>query len=185
MHTSPTPLPGVLLIDPNAYGDHRGFFLETFQQPRYREAGIDVPFVQDSHSRSVRGVLRGMHFQTRRPQGKLVYVVRGAVFDVVVDVRQGAETFGRWYGVTLSDENHRQLYVPPGFAHGFLVLTDLADVYYKATDYYDPEGEGGIPWDDPDVGVAWPMRDPLLSKKDRRHPRLRDHSPEMLPQLGK
>jgi len=184
MKTFGTPLPGVVLIEPAAYGDVRGFFLEAFQDRRYVQAQITDPFVQDSHSRSRRGVLRGMHFQTYRPQGKLVYVVRGEIFDAVVDVRPGSPTFGQWHGVTLSDENHHQIYVPPGFAHGFQVLSDLADVYYKVTDYYDPDGEGGIPWNDPDVAVAWPLDEPCLSGKDLEHPRLRDHTRDMLPRIG-
>jgi dTDP-4-dehydrorhamnose 3,5-epimerase len=168
-----TQLLGVRIIEPRLHGDSRGFFVETFQAERYRlDAGIDLPFVQDNHSRSGRGVLRGMHSQRKRPQGKLVRVARGAVFDVAVDIDPRSPTFGKWVGVTLSDENCRQLWVPPGYAHGFVVLSDVADFEYKCTDYYDPSDEVGVMWNDPDVGIVWPLEDPLLSAKDQKLPSL-------------
>ena len=169
-----TQLPGVLIIEPRAFGDHRGFFLETFQGERYREHGIDLPFVQDNHSRSARGVLRGLHFQRTRPQGKLVSVSRGAVYDVAVDIDPQSATCGQFVGVELNDENHRQLWVPPGYAHGFCVISEVADFQYKCTDYYQPEDEGGLLWNDPDVGIPWPVAEPQLSAKDQLNPRLRD-----------
>ena len=169
-----TQLPGVLIIEPRAFGDHRGFFLETFQVERYREHGIDLPFVQDNHSRSARGVLRGLHFQRTRPQGKLVSVSRGAVYDVAVDIDPQSATCGQFVGVELNDENHRQLWVPPGYAHGFCVISEVADFQYKCTDYYQPEDEGGLLWNDPDVGIPWPVAEPQLSAKDQLNPRLRD-----------
>jgi len=166
-----TSLEGVVIIEPKVFGDERGFFLETFQADRYRDqAGIDLPFVQDNHSRSAKGVLRGLHFQKTKPQGKLVRVVRGEVFDVAVDIRRGSPTFGQWEGVILSEENKRQFWVPPGYAHGFVVLSDVADFEYKCTDYYDPSDEGSLAWNDPDVGITWPLdkldSDPQLSAKD-------------------
>lgn len=169
-----TQLPGVLIIEPKVFGDHRGFFLESFQVERYRQAGIDLPFVQDNHSRSQRGVLRGLHFQRSRPQGKLVSVSRGAVYDVAVDIDPKSPTCGEFVGVELNDENHRQLWVPPGYAHGFCVLSEVADYQYKCTDLYFPEDEGGLIWNDPDVNIPWPISDPQLSAKDMRHPMLRE-----------
>ena len=169
-----TALPGVLIIEPKVFGDHRGFFLETFQVERYREAGIALPFVQDNHSRSQRGVLRGLHFQRTRPQGKLVSVSRGAVYDVAVDIDPASATYGRFVGVELSDDNHRQLWIPPGYAHGFCVLSEVADFQYKCTDLYFPEDEGGLSWNDPDVGIPWPIAEPQLSAKDLKNPRLRE-----------
>ena len=168
-----TQLPGVRIIEPRVHGDSRGFFVETFQAERYRrEAGIELAFVQDNHSRSGRGVLRGMHSQRSRPQGKLVRVARGEVFDVAVDVDPRSATFGKWVGVTLSDENCRQFWVPPGYAHGFVVLSEIADFEYKCTDYYDPGDEIGVMWNDPDVGIDWPLQNPLLSAKDQKLPSL-------------
>ena len=175
-----TPLKGLLLIIPQAFGDARGFFLETYQARRHGEVGIDAAFVQDNHSRSSRGVLRGLHYQVNKPQGKLVMVTRGAVFDVAVDIRKDSQTFGRWYGVELSDANHMQLYVPPGFAHGFCVLSETADFLYKCTEYYAPEAERAIIWNDPDIGITWPIATPSLSTKDSIAPRLRDVLPENL-----
>lgn len=173
MNVIDTELPGVKIIEPRVHGDGRGFFVETFQAKRYAEAaGIDLPFVQDNHSRSRRGVLRGLHLQTRRPQGKLVRVARGEVFDVAADIDPKSPTFGRWVGVTLSDTNHRQLWVPAGYAHGFVVLSETADFEYKCTDYYDPEAETGARWDDPQLAIAWPIPDPILSEKDKRLPSL-------------
>ena len=172
-----TALPGVLIIEPKVFGDHRGFFLETFQVDRYREAGITLPFVQDNHSRSQRGVLRGLHFQKTRPQGKLVSVSRGAVYDVAVDIDPASATYGRFVGVELNDDNHRQMWVPPGYAHGFCVLSEVADFQYKCTDFYFPADEGGLLWNDPDVGIPWPITEPQLSAKDANNPRLRDLKP--------
>lgn len=177
MNVIETALPGVLIIEPKAFGDHRGFFLETFQVERYREAGITLPFVQDNHSRSQRGVLRGLHFQKTRPQGKLVSVSRGAVYDVAVDIDPASATYGQFVGVELNDDNHRQLWIPPGYAHGFCVLSEVADFQYKCTDFYFPADEGGLLWNDPDVGIPWPITEPQLSAKDVNNPRLRDLKP--------
>lgn len=174
-------LPGVLLLEPKVFGDARGFFLETWQAARYHEAGLPERFVQDNHSRSRRGVLRGLHYQLTQPQGKLVWVTRGAVFDVAVDIRRGSPTFGRWYGCVLDDVDHRQLYIPPGFAHGFCVLSEEADFFYKCTDYYHPPSERGIAWDDPDIGIEWPLREMSLSDKDQDNRRLAAQIPENLP----
>jgi dTDP-4-dehydrorhamnose 3,5-epimerase len=168
-----TQLPGVLIIEPKVFGDERGFFVETFQASRYSEAaGIDLPFVQDNHSRSRRGVLRGMHAQKQHPQGKLVRVSRGEVFDVAVDINPDSPHFGRWVGVTLSDVNGRQLWIPPGYAHGFAVISELADFEYKCTEYYHPQDETGLVWNDPDVGIEWPVAEPLISEKDVKLPTL-------------
>ena len=175
MKVSHSKLKGCVIIEPSVFGDDRGFFLETFQAVRYeQEAGIDLPFVQDNHSRSARGVLRGLHFQMTKPQGKLVRVVRGEVYDVAVDIRKGSATFGEWEGIILSEDNKRQLWVPPGFAHGFVVLSDFADFEYKCTDYYDPSDEGSILWNDPDLDIPWPIANPVLSTKDESAKRLVD-----------
>ena len=175
MKISHTKLKGCVIIEPRVFGDERGFFLETFQAARYKqEAGIDLPFVQDNHSRSARGVLRGLHFQKTKPQGKLVRVVRGEVYDVAVDIRKGSATFGEWEGVILSEDNKKQFWVPPGFAHGFVVLSDTADFEYKCTDYYDPSDEGSILWSDPDLNIPWPIANPVLSTKDESAKRLVD-----------
>ncbi len=170
MNVIDTPLQGVLVVEPDIFADERGFFLERFHDERYRSVGIDIPFVQDNFSRSAKGVLRGLHFQRQSPQAKLVEVVRGRVFDVVVDVRPGSSTFGQWHSVVLSDENRFQLWVPSGYAHGFCVLSEEADLLYKCTDYYDPTDEGGVAWNDPNLSIAWPVKEPLLSKKDARLP---------------
>jgi dTDP-4-dehydrorhamnose 3,5-epimerase len=163
-----TKIQGAVIIEPKVYGDHRGFFLETYRDQQYRDqAKIELPFVQDNHSRSSRGVLRGLHFQKTKPQGKLVRVVRGEVFDVGVDLRKDSPTFGNWIGVWLSEDNHRQLWLPPGLAHGFVVTSDSADFEYKCTDYYDPNDEGCLIWNDPDIGIDWPSESPLLSDKDK------------------
>jgi dTDP-4-dehydrorhamnose 3,5-epimerase len=168
-----TELPGVLLIEPDVYRDERGFFLETFQVKRYlAAAGIAAAFVQDNHSRSQRGVLRGLHFQTSRPQGKLVRVSRGEVFDVAADIDPKSPTFGRWVGARLTDHNHHQLWIPPGYAHGSLVLSEVADFAYKCTDYYDPAAESGVIWNDPDLAIDWPLATPTLSAKDKSLPTL-------------
>lgn len=167
MQVISTKVDGAVIIEPKVFGDERGFFLETFQAERYRElADIDLAFVQDNHSRSSKNVLRGLHFQKTKPQGKLVRVVRGEVFDVVVDIRKGSPTFGAWAGVILSEENKKQLWVPPGLAHGFVTLSDTADFEYKCTDYYDPSDEGCLIWNDPHIGIEWPIDDPHLSEKD-------------------
>jgi dTDP-4-dehydrorhamnose 3,5-epimerase len=184
MNVIETDILGVLIFEPKVFGDARGFFVETFRETAYREAGIHSPFVQDNQSRSRRGVLRGLHYQLVQPQGKLVRVARGKVFDVAVDVRIGSQTFGRWAGVVLDDESHRQFYVPPGFAHGFVVLSDEADFVYKCTNYYHPESETGIRWDDPEIGIEWPkevLDQVTLSDKDRALPLLRDQLSERLP----
>ncbi|MCC3719629.1 dTDP-4-dehydrorhamnose 3,5-epimerase [Rouxiella badensis] len=170
-----TKIADVKIIQPKVFGDARGFFLETFEQKRYQEMlNIDLNFVQDNHSRSSKGVLRGLHFQTKNPQGKLVRVVRGEVFDVAVDIRPDSPTFGQWEGVVLSEENKTQFWVPPGLAHGFVVLSDVADFEYKCTDYYNPENEGCLLWSDSDVGVEWPIESPLLSEKDKVGKTLRE-----------
>ena len=175
MKISHSKLNGCVIIEPRVFGDERGFFLETFQAVRYeQEAGIDLPFVQDNHSRSAWGVLRGLHFQKTKPQGKLVRVVRGEVYDVAVDIRKGSATFGEWEGVILSEDNKKQFWVPPGFAHGFVVLSDTADFEYKCTDYYDPSDEGSILWSDPDLDISWPIANPVLSTKDKNAKRLVD-----------
>ncbi|MDP3980297.1 MAG: dTDP-4-dehydrorhamnose 3,5-epimerase [Chlamydiota bacterium] len=176
-----TPLPGVLIIEPRVFTDQRGFFLETFQDQKYRDLGIAKSFVQDNHSHSSYGVLRGMHYQLRYPQGKLVYAVSGDIFDVVIDIRKGSESFGQWFGCTLSCENRRQLYVPEGYAHGFCVLSRQADVIYKCTELYHPEDEFGLIWSDPQVGVQWPIENPTLSEKDNRYPALNQIPDEQIP----
>ena len=173
MNVIETALAGVLIIEPKVFGDQRGFFLEGFQTERYRDAGITLPFVQDNHSRSQHGVLRGLHFQRTRPQGKLVSVSRGAVYDVAVDINPESPTCGQYVGVELNDENHRQFWVPPGYAHGFCVLSETADFHYKCTDLYYPEDEGGLIWNDPEVNIPWPVDAPKLSAKDQCNPTLR------------
>ncbi|NCF43220.1 MAG: dTDP-4-dehydrorhamnose 3,5-epimerase [Proteobacteria bacterium] len=172
MNVLETQLSGVLIIEPKVFGDDRGFFKETFQIERYREAGIELPFVQDNHSRSQRGVLRGLHLQKSRPQGKLVSCSLGAVFDVAVDVDPTSSTFGVYVGVELSGDNHRQLWIPPGYAHGFCVLSETADFQYKCTDLYFPEDEGGLIWNDPEVDIDWPIKSPAVSEKDLLLPNL-------------
>ena len=175
MKISHSKLKGCVIIEPHVFGDERGFFLETFQAVRYEQvAGIDLPFVQDNHSRSAKGVLRGLHFQKTKPQGKLVRVVRGEVYDVAVDIRKGSATFGEWEGVILSEDNKKQFWVPPGFAHGFVVVSAAADFEYKCTDYYDPSDEDSILWSDPDLDIPWPIANPVLSTKDESAKRLVD-----------
>lgn len=166
---------GVKIIKPKVFGDERGFFLETYSQRKYDEIlGTEVNFVQDNHSRSQKGVLRGLHFQKNNPQGKLVRVVRGAVFDVAVDIRKDSPTYGQWEGIELSEENKVQFWIPPGLAHGFIVLSDIADFEYKCTNYYDPTSEECLIWNDPDIGITWPNFDPLLSEKDKAGKRLEE-----------
>lgn len=176
-----TSLDGVLIIEPDIFRDDRGFFLETFQQEKYAEGGIDKVFVQDNRSHSSRGTLRGLHYQLKHSQGKLVHVVTGEIFDVAVDIRRGSTTFGQWEGVYLSAENHRQIYVPEGFAHGFCVLSDTADVVYKCTDFYTPGDEYGILWSDPAIGIDWPVTTPILSDKDSINPELSKVPESLLP----
>jgi len=182
MKISETKLPGVLIIEPAVFGDARGFFMETWHQKRCAEVGLPTSFVQDNLSFSRQGTLRGLHFQHPHAQGKLVYVLQGEVFDVAVGIRIGSPTFGQWVGVTLSADNKRQLYIPAGFAHGFCVTSETALFAYKCTDFYNPQAEGGILWNDPDIGIAWPIDTPVLSEKDRNYPRLKDLPPGRLPQ---
>ncbi len=177
-----TSLPGVLVLEPKRHGDSRGFFLVSYRESILQDVGIDEQFVQDNHSRSTRGILRGLHYQLTQPQGKLVRVASGRVFDVAVDVRMGSPTFGQWYGDILDEENMRMMYIPPGFAHGFLVLSDVADFIYKCTDYYHPQSEQGILWNDPAVGIDWPLTDVHLSDKDSNNTLLKNQSHEYLPQ---
>jgi dTDP-4-dehydrorhamnose 3,5-epimerase len=176
-----TEIPGVLIIEPDLFRDGRGFFMETYHHTKYTEAGIDIPFVQDNHSHSCKGTLRGLHYQLRHPQDKLVYVITGQIFDVAVDIRRGSPTFGHWAGVNLSEENHRQVFIPKGFAHGFCVLSETADVIYKCSDFYTPGDDLGIYWADPDIGIEWPVKDPVLSEKDSLNPRLKQIPEDMFP----
>jgi dTDP-4-dehydrorhamnose 3,5-epimerase len=177
-----TALPEVLIVEPQVHRDDRGFFLEVYHAAKLRELGVTAAFVQDNHSRSVKNTLRGLHWQWRRPQSKLVRVVAGEIFDVAVDIRRGSPRFGQWAAARLSAANFRQMYVPEGFAHGFCVLSDIAEVEYKCSDFYDPDGEGGIIWNDPRIGIEWPVDEPLLSARDRRHPGL-DPARSDLPSL--
>lgn len=175
MQISHPPLTGLVQIEPRVFADTRGFFLETFQSVRFQEAGLPTTWVQDNVSRSARGTVRGLHYQHRQPQGKLVFVIRGAIWDVAIDLRQSSATFGQHYAVELSDENHRQLYIPPGFAHGFCALTDQADICYKCTTLYQPGDERTLLWNDPALGIPWPNIEPrLLSPKDEQGQRLSD-----------
>jgi dTDP-4-dehydrorhamnose 3,5-epimerase len=174
-----TKLDGVVLVEPQVFGDDRGFFVETFSRDAWREMGVDAEFVQHNHSRSVQGTLRGIHFQTEPGQAKLVRCVRGEILDVAVDLRRGSPTYGQWEGHVLSDANHHQLYVPVGFGHGFAVLSDVADVAYQVSSYYVAETESGIAWDDPDVGVDWRVPEPLLSDRDKQAPRLAEVRDEL------
>lgn len=176
-----TSLTGVLVIVPRVFRDQRGFFLETYHKEKYRLAGIDRSFVQDNHSCSRKGILRGLHYQLNHPQAKLITVSRGEIYDVAVDIRRGSPSFGKWIGVYLSEQNNRQLFIPEGFAHGFVVLSDPADVTYKCTDLYDPEDEQGVIWSDPQIGIEWPMVDPVLSDKDKQFSRLSDIPERLLP----
>ncbi len=176
-----TKLSGVFLIEPVVFGDDRGFFMETYHHEKYRRGGIDPAFVQDNYSHSRQGILRGLHYQLKNPQAKLVYVITGEIFDVAVDVRRGSSTFGQWVGMRLSQENKRQMYIPQGFAHGFCVLSKTADVMYKCTDLYVPDDEYGIIWSDPTVGIIWPIKAPILSEKDSQNPQLGKISKELLP----
>ena len=181
MNRIETAIPGVIILEPKVFGDTRGFFMEMFSVIRYEQAGIHDRFVQDNISSSQKGVLRGLHFQNPNPQCKLVQVLQGEVFDVAVDIRKGSPTFGQWTGITLSNQNHRQFFVPSGFAHGFCVLSDTALFHYKCTDYYAPSCEGGIVWNDPDIGIEWPVKTPVLSAKDSAYGRLKDYPEQKLP----
>ena len=172
-----TGIEGLTVIEPTLYGDDRGYFMETYSQRHFEEGGMKMTFVQDNESRSTKGVLRGLHFQTQHSQGKLVRVTKGEVFDVAVDLRPDSKTYGKWYGVRLSEENKKQFYIPENFAHGFLVLSDVAEFCYKCTDFYYPEFDGGIMWDDPDIGIQWPLEgieEIKLSEKDKKHPYFKD-----------
>jgi len=184
MNVTETALPGVLIIEPDVFKDARGLFLESWNRMRYSEAGINFDFVQDNLSWSHRGVLRGLHFQNPQPQGKLVYVVQGEVFDVSVDVRVGSPNFGQWIGILISSENRKQVYIPEGFAHGFCVTSPMAMLAYKCTSFYNPEAEGGVLWKDPDIGITWPVQQPTLSAKDHLYGRLKDINKDSLPQYG-
>lgn len=175
-----THIDGVLLIKPKVWGDPRGFFVETWQKDRYEAAGITRPFVQDNHSKSSFGILRGLHFQKKHPQGKLVSVSLGRVFDVAIDIRKESRTFGKWYGVELTQENQWQLWIEPGLAHGFVVTSDVAHFHYKCTEFYCPEDEGAIRWDDPEIAINWPILDPELSKKDREAPSFKEYTSTMV-----
>ncbi|MEK6764678.1 MAG: dTDP-4-dehydrorhamnose 3,5-epimerase [Planctomycetota bacterium] len=167
-----TNLPDVLLIEPKVFEDSRGFFMETFHQEKYAELGIDHAFIQDNYSHSTHGTLRGLHYQLKHPQGKLIYVITGKIFDVAVDIRRGSPTFGQWAGQYLSDQNRRQIFVPEGFAHGFCVISKTADVLYKTTDLYNPDDEYGVLWSDPAIGIDWPVKAPIVSDKDKQFPGL-------------
>jgi dTDP-4-dehydrorhamnose 3,5-epimerase len=177
MEALPTRIADVFIVKPAVFGDDRGFFMETYHSGKFKELGIDLPFVQDNHSHSARGVLRGLHYQTPNPQGKLVRAATGAIFDVAVDIRRDSPTFGQWVGVELTGENKLQLWVPPGLAHGFCVTSERADVIYKCTSLYEPKNDKGIRWNDPAIGIEWPITDPLLSAKDKIAPLLHEAVP--------
>lgn len=173
----PCEISGIYIISPKVFGDSRGYFMETYNYSAFKNSGLDMDFVQDNQSKSRKGVLRGLHFQRNHPQGKLVRVIKGEVFDVAVDLRKDSASYGKWFGITLSDENKKQLYIPKGFAHGFFVLSDEAEFVYKCTDFYHPEDEGGIIWNDPDIGIEWPIKDideVILSEKDKNSKRLNE-----------
>jgi len=175
----PTPIPDLSIIESTVFGDQRGFFMETYNRKEFHELGIDIDFVQDNHSRSKKGTLRGLHFQIKFPQAKLVRVIKGEVYDIAVDIREDSPSFGKWFGVILSEDNKRQFFVPEGFAHGFLALSDIVEFTYKCSDYYHPEDEGGIIWNDESIGIEWPLEEydivePLLSEKDKKWPTLEE-----------
>ena len=176
-----TDIPGVMLLEPKVFKDSRGFFMETFHQNKYAEVGIDHAFIQDNYSHSTQGTLRGLHYQLKHPQEKLIYVITGEIFDVAVDIRQGSPTFGQCVGEYLSDQNKRQIFIPEGFAHGFCVTSETADVLYKTTDLYNPDDEYGVLWSDPDIGIDWPVEVPIVSDKDKQYPRLRNAIETQLP----
>jgi dTDP-4-dehydrorhamnose 3,5-epimerase len=183
MNIITTSIEGILVIEPKTYEDLRGYFMETYNQRKYFESGINTIFVQDNLSYSLKDTVRGLHFQIRHPQAKLVQVVSGEIFDVAVDLRPGSSTFGKWTGIHLSDENRRQMYIPEGFAHGFCVLSEIAYFYYKCSDFYAPDDEGGIIWSDPDISIEWPVENPIISEKDKQYPNLSDLTAEQLPFL--
>lgn len=168
-------LPGLIVVEPRVFRDDRGFFFEPYNAPRYKAGGIEVDFVQDNHSLSTKGVLRGLHFQKSPGQAKLVRCARGCIWDVAVDLRPGSATFGKWWGLELDSESHRQLFIPIGFAHGFCVLSDVAEVMYKCSSVYDPATEAGVSWNDPEIGVRWPVQDPAVSERDQKAPTLREY----------
>ena len=176
-----TDLPGVLLIEPRVFQDSRGFFMETFHQKKYAEAGIDHAFIQDNYSHSTRGTLRGLHYQLEHPQAKLVYVIKGEIYDIAVDIRRGSPGFGKWTGQYLSCKNKQQIFIPEGFAHGFCVISETADVLYKATDLYNPDDEYGVLWSDPTIGIDWPVEVPIVSDKDKQFPGLKEAPEQHLP----
>lgn len=182
VNIKPLAISGVLLIEPVCFKDDRGYFMETYHRQKYQKAGIDKNFVQDNHSRSRQGVVRGLHYQLKHPQGKLIYAVTGAIFDVAADIRRHSPTFGKWTGAELSADNRRQIYIPEGFAHGFMVLSKTADVVYKCTDFYAPGDEYGILWSDPDIGITWPVKNPILSQKDLENPALSQMPEDRLPE---
>lgn len=184
MRVTAAPIDGLLVIEPERFADSRGSFIESYQRERYAAAGIADDFVQDNYSRSIKHALRGLHFQVRRPQAQLVTLMRGHVFDVTVDLRSGSPSFGRWFGIELSEAGPRQLYMAPGFAHGFCVLSDGADLHYKVSRFYDPHDDGGVLWSDPDIGIAWPVEAPLVSARDADFPWLRELKPSQLPHLA-
>jgi len=174
-----TPIPGLFIIEPTVFGDQRGFFMETYSKKEFQEIGIDIEFVQDNHSRSKKGTLRGLHFQKKIPQAKLVRVIKGEVYDVAVDIREKSSTFGKWFGIILSEENKKQFFIPEGFAHGFLALSDVVEFTYKCSDYYHPEDEGGIIWSDEAIAIDWPLKEygvevPVLSEKDKKWQTLKE-----------
>ena len=181
MKVTPTNLKGVVIVEPDVYGDHRGFFLESYQQQRYQETGIDVPFVQDNISFSLRHTLRGLHYQYPKCQAKLVQALQGKIYDVAVDIRRGSPTFGQWTAAVLTSENHRQLFIPEGFAHGYCVLSETAQCLYKCSEYYSPRDEGGIRWDDSQLEIEWPIDDPVLSERDQGLACLDAMDPDRLP----
>jgi dTDP-4-dehydrorhamnose 3,5-epimerase len=185
MNIIKTKLPGVLILEPKVFPDDRGYFLETWNSKRYEQAGIPGPFVQDNISFSKKGILRGLHFQYPQSQGKLIQVLSGEVLDVVVDICAGSPTYGQWIGELLSDSNHRQIYVPAGFAHGYCTTSEAAIFSYKCTDFYNPATEHGFIWNDPDIGIEWPTTQPVLSPKDESYPRLKNLPTEYLPQFGR
>lgn len=183
IHVETCPIEGLYVITPAVFGDERGYFMETYNKQDMETAGLTMTFVQDNQSKSIKGVLRGLHYQKQYPQGKLVRVIRGTVFDVAVDLRQGSDTYGQWYGIELSEENKKQFYIPEGFAHGFLVLSDEAEFCYKVTDFYHPDDEGGLAWNDPDIGISWPIPEGMeliLSEKDKRWKGLKDTQSEWI-----
>ena len=185
MKVTETSLPGVLEIKPNVFADERGFFLETYRSSRYGDHGMNLQLHQSNHTRSDRGTLRGLHYQLARPQGKLVFAAHGEILDVAVDIRRGSSTFGQWHAVVLSDKNNKQLFIPENFAHGFCVLSENVDLIYLLTDEYDPDDQFAIRWNDPDIGIEWPIDNPTLSEKDRTSPFLRDIPDSGLPALTK